>query len=210
MNQALKYLLAVITAFYTFLPAPASAQNHKQDEKELREALLQLPNSMPTGLTWNQAEFDSIKTDTLSTLNFGKPDTTFVRKFYLITSLYPSLERDSLLIAITYKDAPPLWHPDENDALEFLLTSTKRAQPDTTNPQQRQSNQGIFSFLKTKKSKTKQHSTSLQAPLQESLQDTLITEWYSNRGSNGWFPGQPPLDPRDKGTFIIKIGAHES
>lgn len=186
------------TALYILLyPPSVSAQTHKQQELELREVILQMPSDMSTGLTWNRAGIDSIKTDTLAT-HQGKPDTTLVRKLYLTPSILPELEQDPIQATITYIDNPSLWQSDENDILELLLIHAKKAQPDTTRKPKKQNHQSIFSFLNLK--------TGKRYPIQETPKDTLIVEWYRSGGLNGWFPGQAPLDPRDKGSVVITIG----
>ena len=131
--KAFRYFIAGLTCFYNILtPLTIHAQNHKKDELELREALLELPSDMPPGITWNQAHLDCIKTDTLTNKLFNPPDTTFVRTFYLAPSPLEGISPDSTQAIIVYIDKHPLGYPDEKDVLEIMLSHTRKAEQDTS------------------------------------------------------------------------------
>lgn len=201
MKRCLKYLVAGITAFYSLF-APAHAQNHKQEERELRELLLQLPSNVYGGLYWNQANIEQITTDTLATRVSGAADTILVRRFSLSQPSLPGIYPDSTAMHIKYTDKQPLWHPDEQDVLELTLIHMRRAHHDTTATPTRPK-RGVLAFL-PKISKFSKKPAYLSA--QNAAPDTTITEWYKSAGLNGWYPGQFPLDPRDEGRITIRMG----
>ncbi len=206
--KTFRYFIAGLTCFYNlFTPLTIHAQNHKKDEIELREALLQLPSDMPSGISWNRANLDCIKTDTLTNKLLNPPDTTLVRTFYLTPSPLQGISPDSTQAIIVYIDKQPLWHPNERDVLEIMLSHTRKAEQDTSNQNNLNRQNWPYSILKSFRLKARLSQAYSQKS--QSSPDTTITEWYRSIGLNGWYPGEYPLDPRDKGSVIIRIGNSE-